>query len=86
MNEITPLGWIIIVFVIAIFVGTNLSLFGAVRKRNQKNESHIADKLIQTARNPFEKEDLEWKKLADQVASIKKNRPDEQPLQKKDRS
>lgn len=84
MNEITPIGWVIIIFFIAIFIGTNLSLFGAVRKRFQKNDPPIASKLIRTARNPFEKEDLEWKKLADQVASLKKNYPDEQPPQRND--
>lgn len=85
MNEISPLGWVIIIFFGLILLATNLSLISALRKPQKKNDSSMVNKLIKTARDPFGQENRDWEKLSAQVKEFKKSEtdasqpPDKQP-------
>ena len=72
MNTPLPLlGWVLIIFLVALIVGINLSLF--VKKKPQSSE-HWMSKLMSAGKeikDPFHKDEAKLQELADRVARFK---------------
>lgn len=71
MNEISPLGWVIIAILVVILIATNLSLLTLFRSRSKhSNPSDPLPGLFQAFKNPWEKEDQQWRELSNQVDKL----------------
>ena len=71
MNEISPLGWVIIAILVVILIATNLSLLTLFRNRSKhSNQSDPLPGLFQAFKNPWEKEDQQWRELSNQVNKL----------------
>ncbi len=73
MNPLSPLGWILIFLLIAVFIGINVSLFTAQKKKNDP-DSWVSrlQKAATTLRNPFHDEEQKMESLAQQVLKLKR--------------
>jgi len=74
MNTLSPLGWILIILLVGLIVGINLSLFlGA--KKHPDPDSWVArlQHTGRTARDPFRKENESLEKLSQKVKDLGEN-------------
>jgi uncharacterized membrane protein (DUF106 family) len=75
MNSISPLGWILIIGLVALIIGINASLFmGAKKQHNADSWISRLQAAGKTARDPFRKENDMLDHLSDKVQELQKNK------------
>ena len=73
MNPLSPLGWILIILLVGLIVGINLSLFlGAKKKNNPDSWVVRIQEAGKTMRDPFRKEDEKLDNLSQKVLELQK--------------
>ncbi len=75
MNTLSPLGWILIIGLIALLIGINASLF--IGTKNHHNPDSWISRLQaagKTARDPFRKENEMLDNLSEKIQDLQKNK------------
>ena len=77
MKDIPILGWVCLGAIIFMVIGLYLSLWTAWRRKDQKQSPPAGqgERIINSLRQPWAKEDAEWEKLHDQTEKFRKNPP-----------
>ena len=72
MNPLSPLGWILIILLVAVFIGINMSLFTAQKRKNNP-DSWVSrlQKAGTTLKNPFHDDEKKLENLAQKVIDLK---------------
>jgi len=72
MNPLSPLGWILIILLVTVFIGINVSMFTAQRKKNDP-DSWVSrlQKAGTTLKNPFHDDEIRLENLAQKVVDLK---------------
>jgi uncharacterized membrane protein len=72
LNSISPLGWVLIIFLAIFILALNLGLFFGIKNKPQ-NENWIKkmSDAAQTLQNPFTKESDRIKKLSEEIEKLK---------------
>jgi uncharacterized membrane protein len=72
LNSISPLGWVLIIFLAIFILALNLGLFFGIKNKPQ-NENWITkmSDAAQTLQNPFTKESDRIKKLSEEIEKLK---------------
>ncbi len=70
MKDISPTGWIVIILLACMIIGTNLSLIFALRNRNRKSTSSDPNRTLEVMKNPWDAEDRQWNKLSEKVKNL----------------
>jgi hypothetical protein len=72
MNSLSPLGWILILFLVFLFIGINVSLFTSQKKKdNPDSWVNRIQEAGKTLRDPFRKEDEKLNTLSEKVKELK---------------
>jgi len=76
MNEIPVLGWVCLGGLVFFVLGLYLSLFAAWRRKNQQTPKDAipGERLLNTLRQPWAREDADWEKLHSQTEELRKDR------------
>ncbi len=77
MNDISTTGWIVIILLAGLLIGTNLSLIAALRNRNKKSSHTQTHSAWDTMKNPWDAEDHKWGELAEKVKNLPESRSDD---------
>ncbi len=77
MNHISTTGWIVIILLVGMIIGTNLTLIFALRNRNRKPSSQSPNRSWEILKNPWDAEDREWNKLSEKVKHLPSSTADE---------
>lgn len=75
MNPLSPFGWLLIIVLVGLIIGINLSLFFGTKKKN--NPDSWVSRLQEagkTIRDPFKKEDEKLDRLSQKVHELKGHR------------
>jgi hypothetical protein len=75
MNNLSPLGWVLIACLAGIIISLNLGLLVSLRRKpSQANKpSNVFSKMGQTIQHPWEKEDQQLHELAQCTKRLKGN-------------
>jgi hypothetical protein len=74
MNPLSPFGWFLIILLVALIIGINLSLFlGQKKKHNPDSWVSRLQKAGTTMRDPFREENKKLDNLAQKVIDLKKD-------------
>ncbi len=74
MNPLTPFGWFLILLLVGLIVGINLSLFfGQKKKHNPDSWVSRLQKAGSTMRNPFHEENEKLDNLAQKIINLQTN-------------
>lgn len=76
-NNISPLGWVLIIGLAIFILAINLGLFLGVKNKMQKD--NWVDKMSsagRTLRDPFKKENNQFEELSNQVEKLKEKKQD----------
>lgn len=76
MNQISTTGWIVIILLGGLLIGTNLSLIAALRNRNKKSAPPQSHSAWDTMKNPWDAEDRKWGELAEKVKHLPESQAD----------
>jgi len=81
MKDLPILGWVCLGFLLFMVLGLYLSLFSAWRRKdhNQPQAPGPGQQIINTLRDPWAREDAEWKKLRHQTEELRKPPPPADP-------
>jgi hypothetical protein len=73
MNNLSPLGWVLIACLAGIIISMNLGLLVSLRRKpSQSNKpSNVFSKMGHTLQHPWEKEDLQLHELAQRTKRLK---------------
>jgi hypothetical protein len=79
MKDIPVFAWVCLGGILFMVLGLYLSLFTAWRRKNQHPPTHPSspDKLLNTLRQPWAREDADWEKLHQQTEKFRKEPPDQ---------
>lgn len=78
MNPLTPFGWFLIILLIALIIGINLSLFfGQKKKHNPDSWVSRLQKAGTIMRDPFREENNKLDNLAQKITDLQKNQKKE---------
>jgi uncharacterized membrane protein YqiK len=75
LDSLSPLGWVLIILLVAFIIGINLSLFFGARKNNKPDT--WVDRLSSaghTLRDPFHKENEKIDELSRKVRDLEKKK------------
>lgn len=77
----SPVGWIVLVFLVILLVTVNLSLWNAYRGKKMNHStwdalSHAGNRL----RNPFGDEQAQMEELSRRVTALQDDKSDEPPV------
>ena len=75
MNPLSPLGWVLIILLVGLIVGINLSLFLSPKQKN--NPDSWVSRLQaagKTMRDPFRKDDEKLENLSQKVLDLTKQK------------
>jgi uncharacterized membrane protein YqiK len=73
MSSLSPLGWVLIVFLVVLTVGINLSLFTSSKKKADPNSWGAKIRAAtKTMQDPFHHENEKLDHLAQKVLELKK--------------
>lgn len=74
MNPLTPFGWFLIILLVGLIIGINLSLFfGQKKKHNPDSWVSRLQKAGNTMRNPFREENEKLDNLAQKIIDLQKS-------------
>ena len=78
MNPLSPLGWTLIILLVAVFIGINVSLFTAQKRKNNP-DSWVSrlQKAGTTLKNPFLDDEKKLENLAQKVIDLKQEQKNE---------
>ena len=75
MNSLSPLGWILIIGLVALLIGINASLFlGAKKQHNPDSWISRLQAAGKTAKDPFRKENELLENLSGKVRGLQKSK------------
>lgn len=77
MKEISIAGWIAIILLAALVIGTNLSLIAALRDRKKKDSSSQLLNSWKVMKNPWDEEERQWGELAEKVKKLDEHPADD---------
>ena len=77
MNEISTAGWIAIIVIGLLLIGTNLSLIAALRKGSQKPSPPQFLDSWKVLKRPWIEEERQWGELADKVKQLDEKSKDD---------
>lgn len=70
MNNISPIAWVFIGFLVVFTISINIWLFTAKNKQ-PKNNNLIFNRMIQTIQDPFAEEKINLQKLSEAAAKLR---------------
>jgi hypothetical protein len=74
MNPLSPLGWFLIILLVGLIIGINLSLFfGQKKKHNPDSWVSRLQKAGTTMRDPFREENEKLDNLAQKIIALQKS-------------
>ena len=81
MNTISPIAWILILFIVVFTISINIWLFTAKNKqKNIKNNNLIFSRMMQTIKDPFAEEKSNLQKLSEAAAKLRESSLDKENL------
>ena len=81
MNTISPIAWILILFIVVFTISINIWLFTAKNKqKNIKNNNLIFSRMMQTIKDPFAEEKSNLQKLSEAAAKLRESFLDKENL------
>ncbi len=79
MNDISPIAWIFIGFIVVFTISINIWLFTAKNKQpKNKNNNLIFSRMMQTIKDPFAEEKSNLQKLSDAAAKLRETSHDKE--------
>ncbi len=72
MNPLSPLGWILILLLVGLFVGINVDLFFRQKKNNPDSWVSRIQEAGKIIRDPFGKEEEKLSRLSQKVKELQK--------------
>lgn len=79
MNTISPIAWILILFIVVFTISINIWLFTAKNKqKNIKNNNLIFSRMMQTIKDPFAEEKSNLQKLSEAAAKLRESSLDKE--------
>lgn len=77
MNSLSPLGWILIILLVSLIIGINLSLFLG-KKKNTDPDNWVSriQAAGRTMRDPFHNDDEKLNNLSQKVLELRKTQYD----------
>lgn len=75
MNQMSTVGWIAVILLAALVIGTNLSLIAALRDRQKKESSSKLLNSWKIMKDPWDEEERQWTELSENVRKLDSRQP-----------
>ncbi|MAT43084.1 MAG: hypothetical protein CL609_12140 [Anaerolineaceae bacterium] len=73
MNNISPIAWVFIGFIVIFTISINIWLFTAKNKPQKNKNDLIFNRMIQTIQDPFAEEKINLQKLSEATAKLRES-------------